>query len=66
MRLAKRVGLEGNVYFDGGPAMNKGLVAAMEDELGKELVIPEYPQITTALGAAVLALEAFYDEMGED
>ena len=66
LRLAKRVGLEGNVYFDGGPAMNKGLVAAMEDELGKELVIPEYPQITTALGAAVLALEAFYDEMEEE
>lgn len=66
VRLAKRVGLEGNVYFDGGPAMNRGLVAAMEDELGKELVIPEHPQITTALGAAVLALEAFYDEMEED
>ncbi|MEA3373418.1 MAG: acyl-CoA dehydratase activase [Campylobacterota bacterium] len=62
IRLAKRVGLDGNVYFDGGPALNKGLVAAMEDELGKRLVIPEIPQITTALGAAVLALEAYLDE----
>ena len=66
VRLAKRVGLDGNVYFDGGPALNKGLVAAMEDELGKKLVIPDHPQITTALGAAVLAHEAFYDEMDEE
>ena len=66
VRLAKRVGLDGNVYFDGGPAMNKGLVAAMEDELGKKLVIPDHPQITTALGAAVLAMEAFYDELEEE
>lgn len=63
IRLAKRVGLEGLVYFDGGPALNKGLVASMEDELGKKIVIPDFPQITTALGASVLAYEAYLDEM---
>ncbi|MFC1602955.1 acyl-CoA dehydratase activase [Pseudomonadota bacterium] len=63
IRLAKRIGLDGLVYFDGGPALNKGLVASMEDELGKKLVIPEYPQLTTALGASVLACEAYLDEM---
>lgn len=63
IRLAKRIGLDGLVYFDGGPALNKGLVASMEDELGKKLVIPEYPQLTTALGASVLAYEAYLDEM---
>lgn len=63
VRLAKRVGIEERVYFDGGPALNKGLVAAMEDELGRKLVIPEFPQITTALGAAVLAFEAYMSEM---
>jgi len=62
IRLAKRIGLEGLVYFDGGPALNKGLVASMEDELGKKLVIPEFPQLTTALGASVLAYEAYLDE----
>ncbi len=55
VRLAKRVGIEDRVYFDGGPALNKGLVAAIEDELQRQLVVPEHPQTTTAFGAAMLA-----------
>ncbi len=62
IRLVKRVGVAGRVYFDGGPALNKGLVAALEEELGHELVIPEHPQITTALGAAVLARDGWEAE----
>jgi len=58
-RLAKRGGLEGPVFFDGGPAMNKGLVAALEDELMCEVIVPGIPQTTTACGAAVLAKEAY-------
>ncbi len=60
VRLAKRVGIEGRVYFDGGPALNKGLVAAIQDELGRELVIPAHPQTTTAFGAAMLARSEFF------
>jgi predicted CoA-substrate-specific enzyme activase len=62
VRLAKRVGIEDRVYFDGGPALNKGLVAALQDELGRELVIPEQPQTTTAFGAAVLARSQYLSE----
>lgn len=62
VRLAKRVGIEDRVYFDGGPALNKGLVAAIQDELGRELVVPEYPQTTTAFGAAILARNEFLAE----
>lgn len=62
IRLAKRVGLNDIIYFDGGPALNAGLVAAIEDELGREIAIPDYPQITTALGAAILAKEGHYFE----
>jgi len=62
VRLAKRVGIEDRVYFDGGPALNKGLVAALQDELGRELVIPEHPQTTTAFGAAMLARSEYLDE----
>ena len=62
VRLAKRVGIEDRVYFDGGPALNKGLVAALQDELGRELVVPEYPQTTTAFGAAMLARSEFMAE----
>ncbi|MFA5627857.1 MAG: acyl-CoA dehydratase activase [Thiohalomonadaceae bacterium] len=66
VRLAKRVGIEDRVYFDGGPALNKGLVAAMQDELGRELVIPEHPQTTTAFGAAILARSLFLAESKEE
>ena len=61
-RLAKRVGIEDRVYFDGGPALNKGLVAALQDELGRELVVPEHPQTTTAFGAAMLARSEFLSD----
>ena len=54
-RLAKRVGIEDRVYFDGGPALNRGLVAALRDELQREVFVPEFPQTTTAIGAAVMA-----------
>ncbi len=62
IRLAKKVGLNDVIYFDGGPALNKGLVEAIEFELGRRLAIPKNPQITTALGAAILAKEA-YEEL---
>ncbi|MEJ2593010.1 MAG: acyl-CoA dehydratase activase [Candidatus Thiodiazotropha sp.] len=62
VRLAKRVGIEDRVYFDGGPALNRGLVAAIQEELDRELVVPEHPQITTALGAAILAREEYLAE----
>lgn len=62
VRLAKRVGLEDRVYFDGGPALNKGLVSAIQDLLGRELVVPQYPQTTTAYGAAILARREYMAE----
>ncbi|MDH5716193.1 MAG: acyl-CoA dehydratase activase [Spirochaetia bacterium] len=61
-RLIKRIGVEDIIFFDGGPAMNKGLVEAVENELMRELFIPEIPQITTAYGAALIAKEAYEEE----
>jgi len=58
IKLVKRVGIKENIYFDGGPALNSGLVHAIENELGKEIFIPKYPQITTSYGAAILAHES--------
>jgi len=66
IRLAKRVGINEVVYFDGGPALNDGLVSAIEDELGFELAIPKYPQLTTALGASLLAKEAYEYESKDE
>ncbi|MBU0485380.1 MAG: CoA activase [Proteobacteria bacterium] len=58
-RLAKRVGIEDMVFFDGGPALNQGLIEALETELMRPVVVPEFPQMTTALGAALIARETF-------
>ncbi len=59
IKLVKRVGIKEAIYFDGGPALNEGLVNAIENELTKEIYIPKYPQITTAFGAAILANESY-------
>ena len=59
IKLVKRVGIKEGIYFDGGPALNSGLVHSIENELGKEIFIPEFPQITTSYGAAILAHEAY-------
>ncbi len=59
IKLVKRVGIKEGIYFDGGPALNGGLVYAIENELSKEIFIPEFPQITTAYGAAILAHESY-------
>jgi predicted CoA-substrate-specific enzyme activase len=63
VRLAKRSGVvEDVVLFDGGPAMNSGLVSAIEDELMRKVLVPDTPQITTAYGAALIARDAFFYE----
>ncbi|RLA19520.1 MAG: CoA activase [Gammaproteobacteria bacterium] len=66
IRLTKRVGINDVLYFDGGPALNKGLVAAIEDELGKTLAIPKNPQVTTAFGAALQGQEVHLFELSEE
>ena len=43
------------VAFQGAVAFNKGMVAAYETVLGREIVVPPYPHITGAIGAARLA-----------
>ena len=43
------------IVFSGGVAKNIGVVSAIEEELGKKVVIPKEPQITAALGAAIFA-----------
>ncbi len=56
-RLAKRVGIEDPVVFDGGPALNRGLAAAVEDELMRGVRVTDTPQVTAAGGAARAARE---------
>lgn len=60
IKLVKRVGVKEGIYFDGGPALNGGLVNAIENELGKKIFIPKFPQITTSYGAAILGLDSYH------
>jgi predicted CoA-substrate-specific enzyme activase len=50
------------IVFSGGVAKNIGVVKAIEEELGKEVITPEEPQITAALGAAIFAKEHGHGE----
>lgn len=59
VKLVKRVGVKEGIYFDGGPAMNGGLVSAIENELGHAIFIPQYPQITTSYGAAIMGVDSY-------
>ena len=55
-KMVKRVGLNDTIFFDGGPALNAGLKKSLEDELLTDLYVPpSVPQVTTAVGAALIA-----------
>ena len=59
--MARRVGLRGMVFFNGGPAMNIGMIKALENELGMKLYVPELPQMVAATGATLIAAERFIE-----
>ncbi len=40
----------------GGVARNSGIVRAMAREINTEIIVPDIPQLTGALGAALYAL----------
>lgn len=53
--MVKRVGLDIPVSLTGGVAKNLAVAKGLEERLSTELLIPEEPQITGALGAAIFA-----------
>jgi (R)-2-hydroxyacyl-CoA dehydratese activating ATPase len=53
--MAKPLGLKEQVALVGGVAKNPAIRAALERELGCKLYVPPEPQITAALGAALIA-----------
>ena len=52
--MLNRVGAQSPVVFSGGVAQNPCMVNMMADALGKEILVPEHPQMMGALGAAVI------------
>ena len=50
----KRVG--DRIFFQGGVASNKAVVAAFEKIIGKHITVPPHHEVTGAIGAAILAM----------
>ncbi|MEN8187960.1 MAG: acyl-CoA dehydratase activase [Bacteroidota bacterium] len=60
-RLANRGRIEDTVLFDGGTALNKGMVDALENELMRPVLVNSFPQFTTSYGAALIAKVRYLD-----
>jgi len=57
--LVRQIGIAEDVVMTGGVAKNKGVVKALEDEIGVRINIPDEPQIVGAYGAGIIARERF-------
>ena len=55
VNLVTRLGLVETCVVTGGGAKDSGLVKTIESELGVSVLVPDEPQITAALGAALMA-----------
>jgi len=56
-RMVNRLRVEEAVIVTGGGAKNRGLLKALSEQLGHEILVPEEPLITGALGAALMGKE---------
>ena len=56
--LVISVGIETDITMIGGIAKNIGMIKALEEQIGFNILIPEEPLIGAALGAAIIAAEA--------
>jgi len=55
--LAQRVGVRKEIVMCGGVARNSGVADALQAQLGERVTVARDPQLTGALGAAILACE---------
>jgi len=61
-RVVEKRRIGDNIFFQGGVAWNKGVVAAFEKILGKSITVPPHHDVTGAIGAALLAQENDADQ----
>lgn len=57
LNLVERIGIEPDCALIGGGAKDIGLVITINEKLGVSLLVPEEPQIVSALGAGLIAKE---------
>lgn len=53
--MVLRIGVEKDVVLIGGCALNPGFLPPLEKELNTSIIVPEFPEYVSALGAAVIA-----------
>jgi predicted CoA-substrate-specific enzyme activase len=53
--MAQRIGLNPPAMMTGGVAKNIGVVKALENKFGSEILVNEFAQVNGAIGAAILA-----------
>jgi len=63
INMVRRLRMEPDVVFTGGVALNAGVVKAIEKKLGYEVLVPEQPLLTGALGAALLGREHVLEKL---
>jgi len=56
--LAERIGVEQDIAMVGGGARDIGLVQALREIRGHDILVPQKPHMTAALGAALIAMES--------
>jgi predicted CoA-substrate-specific enzyme activase len=54
-RMAQRMGASNRVTFTGGVAINEGVQASLEEQLGVPVQVPKDCQLAGAIGAALIA-----------
>lgn len=64
--LAHRVGVRDLVVMTGGVAQNRGVVKALQEELGHTIHTSPLTQYNGALGAAIFAYQKYQKEQEED
>jgi predicted CoA-substrate-specific enzyme activase len=64
-RMVRRLKIEPDVVFTGGVAKNIGVVKALQDNLGCEVLVPDEPLLSGAIGAALLARELTLDALAK-
>ncbi len=65
VKMARRLKIEPDVVFTGGVAMNIGMVMAMKENLGLDVLVPKEPLLTGAIGAAILGKELTLKALSE-
>lgn len=55
--FGSRIGMVPDIIMTGGVALNKGVVAALEKEIGGKIAIADSPQLVGAIGAVLYALD---------